>query len=102
VYLAPKSAPVSTMSRLVKNSVVSRETPSEKNPVGCPEEEKILTISVPEAGRALGIKSKDAAYAAAHAGEIPVIKIGRLLRVPLCRLEKLLNGDDDDQKEKTT
>ena len=51
-----------------------------------------LTISVPEAGRMLGIKSKDAAYAAAHAGTIPVIRIGRLLRVPLRALERMLDG----------
>jgi hypothetical protein len=50
-----------------------------------------LTVSVPEAGRMIGIKSKDAAYAAAHAGTIPVIKIGRLLRVPLQALERLLD-----------
>lgn len=56
--------------------------------------EKSLTISVPEAGRRLGIRSKDAAYAAAHAGMIPVIRIGRLLRVPVCRLDRLLEGDD--------
>lgn len=57
-------------------------------------EESPLTISVPEAGRRLGIKSKDAAYAAAHAGTIPVIKIGRLLRVPVSRLERLLQSDE--------
>jgi hypothetical protein len=50
-----------------------------------------LTVSVPEAGRMIGIKSKDAAYAAAHAGTIPVIKIGRLLRVPVRALEHLLD-----------
>lgn len=61
-------------------------------------DEKPLTISVPEAGRRLGIKSKDAAYAAAHAGTIPVIKIGRLLRVPVCRLERLLEGTETGEK----
>jgi len=50
-----------------------------------------LTISVPEAGRLIGIKSKDAAYAAAHAGTIPVIRIGRLLRVPVRALERMLD-----------
>lgn len=42
-----------------------------------------LTLSVPEAGkRYLGL-SRNAAYAAADRGEIPVIRIGRLLRVPV-------------------
>lgn len=48
------------------------------------------TVSVIEAGRALGIRSKEAAYRAAHNGEIPVIKIGRLLRVPKAALDRLL------------
>ena len=50
------------------------------------------TVSVPEAGLALGIKSKQAAYAAARRGEIPVIRIGKLLRVPKAALERLLGG----------
>ena len=41
-----------------------------------------LTLSVPEAAsRCFGL-GKNAAYAAAARGEIPTIKIGRLLRVP--------------------
>ena len=42
-----------------------------------------LTISVPEAGqRFLGL-SRNGSYAAANRGDIPTIKIGRLLRVPV-------------------
>jgi excisionase family DNA binding protein len=48
------------------------------------------TVSVPEAGRWLGIK-RNAAYAAAHNGEIPTIKIGKLLRVPVAALERMLD-----------
>ena len=51
-----------------------------------------LTVSVPEAGRRLGL-SKDAAYRAAHRGKIPTIKLGALYRVPKVQLEKLLRGD---------
>lgn len=47
------------------------------------------TISVPEAGRALGI-GRDAAYAAAARGEIPTLRLGRTLRVPVPKLLELL------------
>ena len=47
------------------------------------------TISVPEAGRWLGI-GRNAAYDAARRGEIPTIRIGKLLRVPVVALERML------------
>ena len=50
-----------------------------------------LTISVPEAGRRLGI-GRSAAYQAAAAGQIPVLRIGGLLRVPVRALERKLNA----------
>ncbi len=50
------------------------------------------TVSVPEAGKALGI-GKDAAYAAARDGSIPTIRLGRLLRVPKAALNRLLDGE---------
>jgi excisionase family DNA binding protein len=51
--------------------------------------ESVLTISVPTAGQRLGI-GRNAAYAAAERGDIPTIRIGRLLKVPLKALEKML------------
>jgi hypothetical protein len=51
---------------------------------------KPRTISVPEAGLWLGIQ-KQAAYAAARNGQIPVIKIGKLMRVPVVALERMLD-----------
>ena len=49
------------------------------------------TISVPEAGRLyLGI-GRDSSYEAVKRGEIPVIRIGRLLRVPVMAMERLLD-----------
>jgi hypothetical protein len=51
-----------------------------------------LTISVPEAGRRYFDLSKNASYAAAARGEIPIIKIGRLLRVPIRALERKLDA----------
>jgi hypothetical protein len=50
------------------------------------------TISVPTAGqRYFGI-AKNASYAAAARGEIPTIRIGNRLRVPVCQLEQMLQG----------
>lgn len=52
-----------------------------------------LTLSVPEAAsRYFGIRSKAAAYQAAHAGQIPTLRIGRLLRVPVRSLERMLDS----------
>jgi len=50
-----------------------------------------LTISVPEAGRRYFGLSRNGAYAAADRGELPTIKIGRLLRVPVRALEQMLD-----------
>ena len=47
------------------------------------------TVSVPEAGRWLGI-GRNASYEAARRGDIPTIRIGRLLRVPVVALERKL------------
>ena len=51
-------------------------------------EDHPLTISVPEAGARYFGLSRNAAYAAAARGDIPTIKIGRLLRVPVRAMEK--------------
>jgi excisionase family DNA binding protein len=48
-----------------------------------------LTISIPEAAKRLGL-SRNTGYAAAARGEIPTIRIGRLLRVPVRALERML------------
>jgi excisionase family DNA binding protein len=49
-----------------------------------------LTLTVPEAGKRYFALSRNAAYAAAARGELPTIKIGRLLRVPVKALEQML------------
>ena len=51
-----------------------------------------LTFTVPEAGKRVGL-GRNAAYKAARRGEIPTIRIGRKILVPILRLEKLLNGE---------
>lgn len=50
------------------------------------------TLSVPEAGRDYYGLSRNAAYAAAKRGEIPTIRIGKLLRVPVRALEQQLDA----------
>ena len=50
-----------------------------------------LTMSVPEAGRRLGL-GRNASYEAARRGELPVLRFGRKLRVPIIAFERLLAG----------
>jgi hypothetical protein len=51
-----------------------------------------MTISVPEAGKSYFGLSRNAAYAAAKRGDLPTIKIGKLLRVPVRTLEQKLDA----------
>ena len=48
------------------------------------------TISVEEAAKVLGI-GRNSAYEAARNGQLPVIKIGKLLRIPVVALERMLS-----------
>jgi excisionase family DNA binding protein len=50
---------------------------------------KALTVSIVEAGKRLGV-GRDASYNAAKRGDLPIIQIGGMRRVPLRALEKLL------------
>ncbi len=52
-------------------------------------QEARLTLTVPEAGRVLGV-GRNAAYEAARAGEIPTIRIGKRILVPVAALERML------------
>lgn len=51
--------------------------------------EAVLTID--EAARLLRL-ARNTAYAAAHRGEIPTVRIGRRLLVPRDALERMLEG----------
>ena len=55
-----------------------------------------LTMTVPEAGARYFGLSRNAAYAAAARGDIPTIKIGRLLRVPVRAMESKLDSVGSD------
>jgi excisionase family DNA binding protein len=49
------------------------------------------TMTVPEAGSSYFGLSRGASYEAAKRGEIPTIRIGKLLRVPVRALEEMLS-----------
>jgi hypothetical protein len=51
-----------------------------------------LTLSVPEAGKKYFGLGRNASYAAAERGDIPTVKIGKLLRVPVRALERMLDN----------
>jgi len=48
------------------------------------------TLTVPEAGRVYFDLGRNASYEAARRGDIPTIRIGRRLRVPVIALERML------------
>ncbi|BFM23492.1 helix-turn-helix domain-containing protein [Microbacterium sp. che218] len=48
-----------------------------------------LVVSVPVAGRCLGI-GRDSAYRAVSAGDIPSLRIGRRVVVPVAKLLEML------------
>lgn len=50
-----------------------------------------LTLTVPETAERLGI-GRNSAYEAARKGDIPTIRIGNRILVPIAALEQLLDG----------
>jgi hypothetical protein len=50
------------------------------------------TLTVPEAGRIYFNLGRAASYAAAKKGDIPVLRIGRALRVPIVALDRKLES----------
>ncbi|WP_338688467.1 helix-turn-helix domain-containing protein [Bradyrhizobium sp. 26S5] len=55
------------------------------------EEPKALVYTVHEAGCLLGL-TKNNAYLAAKRGDIPTIKIGRLIKVPKAALHAMIDA----------
>jgi excisionase family DNA binding protein len=49
-----------------------------------------LVYGVPEAGAMLGL-SRNSSYAAAKRGDLPIIKIGKLIRVPKAAFDRMLS-----------
>jgi hypothetical protein len=56
------------------------------------------TITVPEAGfRYFGL-NRNASYIAAQRGDIPTIKLGKLLRVPVAAMEQMMLPKNNETK----
>ena len=53
-------------------------------------EDQRLVYEVPEAGALLGL-GKNASYEAAKRGDFPIIKIGKLIRVPKVAFHRMLD-----------
>jgi hypothetical protein len=53
-------------------------------------DQECKTLTVPEAGRRYFDLGRNASYEAARRGDIPTIRIGRLLRVPVVQMERKL------------
>ena len=56
-----------------------------------PQKGEPLTLSVPEAGRKYFGLSRTGSYDAADRGDIPTIQVGKLRRVPVRAMERLLD-----------
>ena len=54
---------------------------------------KRLTMTIPEAAEKLGV-SRNLAYDAAKRGDIPTIKIGNRILVPIAAFERLLANEE--------
>ena len=59
-----------------------------------PDDSKPWVISVPEAGKRYYNLGRWASYEAAKRGEIPTIRVGRSLRVPVRVIERMLEHAD--------
>jgi hypothetical protein len=64
-----------------------------------PGDPEVLTVTIPEAGKMLGL-SRGLAYDAARAGLIPTLRFGQRLVVPKAALLKML--EDAGQKPNGT
>ena len=57
-------------------------------------DQQCLTMTVPAAGKYFLGLSKNASYDAARRGDIPTIRVGRLLRVPIHLMHRKLDRAD--------
>lgn len=58
------------------------------------------TLSVPDAGKIYFGLHRAASYAAASRGDLPVVRLGRTLRVPIAALERMLQQAGEERATK--
>ena len=66
--------------------------PPEKEQMAKHDDDGPKTLSVPEAGWIYYRLSKNSSYKAARDGQIPTIRVGRLLRVPVAAMERKMES----------
>jgi hypothetical protein len=57
----------------------------------CAKLERLVVPLWPDAGQALGL-SRNCTYDSAKRGEIPTVRFGRVLRVPIVALRRMVEG----------
>ncbi|GAA2621972.1 helix-turn-helix domain-containing protein [Actinomadura fulvescens] len=72
---------------------------AQEQPTGIPDLQKRPTLTVPEAGRVLGL-SRAAAYEAAKRGDLPTLRIGRRMVVPTAHLLGMLGLIPDPAQQR--
>ncbi|UFX41706.1 helix-turn-helix domain-containing protein [Bradyrhizobium sp. 41S5] len=64
-----------------------------------PDRADCLVYTVPEAGALLGL-TKNASYEAAKRGDLPILRIGKLLKVPKAALHAMIGSAEALSVEK--
>lgn len=76
---------IKTKSKVVKNITAYETKEQRRKRLGDP-----LTMSVPDAGYKYYGLGRNASYEAAKSGQIPAIRVGNRLRVPMTAMIKIL------------
>jgi hypothetical protein len=90
--LDPFSRKFGTRPRKRTKAKARRHASVKPHSTGPPVEEMPLTLSVPEAGKKYFNLGRNASYAAAERGDIPTVRIGKILRSPVRSLEAMLDS----------
>jgi hypothetical protein len=90
--LDPVSRKLGGRPRKQVKTNVRRRAPVKPHSTGPPVEEIPLTLSVPEAGRKYFNLGRNSSYSAAERGDLPTVRIGKILRVPVRALERMLDA----------
>jgi hypothetical protein len=84
--------------RMAAVEAKKRKQYARKKAVRSRRDDPPLTASVPETGRKYFGLSRNGSYDAAKRGDIPTIRVGKLLRVPIRVMERMLDGAGEQTK----